>query len=342
MMRRYWHSETFLLMNLPIAEMYVLEPLDQTPVLAIGSAAIALVNDAPRSCLVEVGFGDYGAAYNVRQYDPRQPAVQDNGSDEIGLGWAPWGALDTFTVKKVNVTEFGLSSKSGYLIEPVVGEASFWATSSAPESVGIFELATQSARLLKDKRNAEEPTPVPGGVLAFDTGTSPFAIIHAKDDGTFTRVVTPTSPQVLSSKAVDRSNGNALVWVESDNTVPYTNSTLWTAPFATSESSLVRRKVAKLVDSTFSAGLGGIANDGVFLSVSRRNEATITRLSDGAQWKVSGEPGERIVYPIWVNNDEAILEIAPDPTGQPPNEPAYGLLRIARSTLGPPTFPPGL
>jgi hypothetical protein len=342
MIRRYWHSEVFLLNNQPIGYMYLLEPLDEAPALAIATGPIALVDEvSPRYCSVEVGYGDYGVAYDLTVRDPRNPPTQDNGSDEVVLGWAPWATLDSFTTKTVNVTDFGLGSKAGYFIEPALSEKSLWVSTRTPRSVGIFALDSQSARLLKGNLRSEYPTPAPGGAFVFDSSTSAFAIAHAKDDGTFSRVVTPTSPQVVTWKALERSNNNALVWVESDNGLDYTNSTLWTAPFATSEAALVRRKVAKLQDSTFSGGGGGVANHGVFLSLSGRNEATIVRLSDGMGWKVVGEPGERFTAPIWVDDNEAILQIAPDPNGQVDTD-SYGIVRIARSTLGAPTVPSGL
>ncbi|MBX3209917.1 MAG: hypothetical protein KF764_33110 [Labilithrix sp.] len=341
MIRRYWHSEVFLLNNQPIGYMYLLEPLDEAPSLAIATGPIALVKNSPRYCAVAVGYGDFGAAYDLTGRDPTKPATQDNGSDEVVLGWAPWATLGTFTTKTVNVTEFGLGSKIGYFLDPALGETTLWVSTRAPSSVGIFNFTSQSARLLEGNLRSEYPTPAPGGAFVFDTSTSAFAIAHAKDDGTFTRVVTPASPQVVTWKALDRSNGNALVWVESDSGLDYTNSTLWTAPFATTEASLVRRKVAKLEDSTFSGGGGGVANRGVFLSLSGRNEATITRLSDGMGWKVTGEPGERFTAPIWVDDNEAILQIAPDPDGKFQLD-SYGIVRIARSTLGPPTVPSGL
>ncbi len=342
MIRRFWHSEVFLLNNQPIGYMYLLEPLDDAPVLAIATGPIALVNkNSPRYCSIEVGYGDYGVAYDLTGRDPRTPATQENGSDEVVLGWAPWAALNTFTTKTVNVTDFGLGSKIGYFLHPALGEKSLWVSTRAPRSVGIFDFASQSARLLKNSLRSEAPTPAAGGAFIPDTSTSAFAIAYAKDDGTFARVVTPTSPQVVTWKALDRSNDNALVWVESDYGLDYTNSTLWTAPFATSEAMLARRKVAKLQDSTFSGGGGGVANQGVFLSLSGRNEATIVRLSDGMGWKVVGEPGERFAAPVWVDDDEAVLQIAPDPNGQVETD-SYGILRIARSTLGPPTVPSGL
>ena len=341
MVRRYWHSEVFLLNNQPIGYMHVLEPLDEAPAVAIATGPIALVKSSPRYCSIEVGYGDYGVAYDLTVWDPRNSPTQDNGSDEEVLGWAPWGTLDTFTTATVNVTDFGLGSKIGYFIQPALGEKSLWVSTRAPRSVGIFDFASQSARLLNGNLPSESPTPAPGGAFVFDTSTSAFAIAYAKDDGSFARVVTPTSPQVVTWKALERSNNNTLVWVESDYELDYTNSTLWTAPFATSEASLERRKVAKLKDSTFSGGAGGIANRGVFLSLSGRNEATIVRLSDGMGWKVVGEPGERFTAPIWVDDNEAILQIAPDPDGKFQLD-SYGVLRIARSTLGPPSLPSGL
>ncbi|MBX3210130.1 MAG: hypothetical protein KF764_34180 [Labilithrix sp.] len=333
MIRRFWNSERWVLGN-QIGYMYLLEPLDEAPVLAIASGPIALIDNEPCYCHGEVGYGDYGVSYDLGTRDPRQAATQNNGSDTVVLGWAPWPSLSTFTTKTVNVKDFGLGSKVGYFLEPALGENSIWFSTRAPRSVGIFELAPQSARLLSGNLSSEYPTPAPGGAFVFET-SGPFAIAFAKDDGTYARVVTPTSPQVVTWKALDRSNGDALVWVESDTGLGYQNATLWTAPFATSEASLVRRRVGKLEDSTSSGGGGGIANKGVFLSMSGRNEATITRLSDGAQWKVVGEPGERFTAPVWVDDQEAILQIAPDPNGVR-NDDTYGIVRIARSTLGPP------
>ncbi|MBN9166412.1 MAG: hypothetical protein BGO98_29945 [Myxococcales bacterium 68-20] len=339
LIRRFWHSEVFLTMNLPIGHMYVLEPLDGAPVVAIATGPVALINNSARYCKFEVGYGDYGIAYQADLRAPTKPATQDNGLDESLLGWAPWASLGEFTTRTINVTDFGLGSKVGYFLDPVLGERSIWFSTRAPRSVGIFELGPQSPRLLQDKLYSESPTPVPGGALVYDVAA--VAINFAKDDGSFARVVTPASPQVLSAKALDRSNGNALVWVESDRDIEFTNSTLWTAPFATTEGALARRKVAKLHDSLARGGGGGVANRGVFLSLSGRNEATIVRLEDGVGWKVTGEPGERFTAPVWVDDDEAILQIAPDPDGKF-EEDTYGIVRIARSTLGPPTVPPGL
>jgi len=179
MIGRFWHSEQWLPSNTPIGYMYVLEPLDEAPVLAIASGPIALIDNAPRYCSGEVGFGDYGVSYDVGTRDPRQPAKQDNGADTFLLGWAPWENLTSFTTKTVNVMDFGLASKIGYFLNPALGEKSIWFTTRAPRSVGLFELEPRSARLLKVNLPSETPTPASGGAFVFDT--KDFAITFARD-----------------------------------------------------------------------------------------------------------------------------------------------------------------
>ena len=103
MIRRSWHSEMFLQNNQPIGYMYLLEPLDEAPVAAIATGPIALVDNSPCYCTVEVGYGDYKNSFNLTVRDPRDPPTQDDGSDEELLGWTPWGTLDSFTTKMMSV-----------------------------------------------------------------------------------------------------------------------------------------------------------------------------------------------------------------------------------------------
>jgi hypothetical protein len=131
-----------------------------------------------------------------------------------------------------------------------------------------------------------------------------------------------------------------LVWVESEQGLGYVNSTLWVAPLVTSEATLARRKVAKLDDGLERGGTG-VANKGVYLSLTGRNTALLTRLSDGAGWAIQGEAKQRFTSPVWVDDNDVLIETAPDPDGQTDWEPA-GVLRLARSTLGAPTVPSGL
>ena len=131
------------------------------------------------------------------------------------------------------------------------------------------------------------------------------------------------------------------MWVESDYGLQYVNSTIWTAPLAASESQLVRKKVAKLADTLERGGARGVANRGILLNLVGRNTALLTRLSDGMGWLVQGEPNERFVDPVWVDDDDVLIETAPDPDGDK-EAPATSILRLSRATLGEPTVPSGL
>ncbi|HEY8074284.1 MAG TPA: hypothetical protein VIF62_09245, partial [Labilithrix sp.] len=169
------------------------------------------------------------------------------------------------------------------------------------------------------------------------------AITFVHEDGTTVRLVTPTSPQAITAKALDRSAQNQLVWVESDvgGSFTYDNATLWTAPLATTEAGIVGRKVAKLNDAMGRGGSFGVANAGVFFSLVGLNQALVTRLSDGMGWLIDGEPNEAIIEPIWVDDDEVIFEtsaIAPNGAYASPQS----IRRISRATLGAPTVPSGL
>lgn len=104
---------------------------------------------------------------------------------------------------------------------------------------------------------------------------------------------------------------------------------------------IARTKVAKIVDTLERGGARAIANRGVYLSLVGRNTALVTRLSDGMGWLVQGEPKERFVDPVWVDDNDVLIETAPDPDGTK-DVPSTSVLRIARSSLGAPTVPSGL
>lgn len=63
------------------------------------------------------------------------------------------------------------------------------------------------------------------------------------------------------------------------------------------------------------------------------------RLSDGLAWRISAEPGEGFVYPLWVDDDEIWMSTAKLGV---PNFRALqsGILRIRRDALGMPSTTP--
>lgn len=341
-LRRYWPPSS------PQASPYVayvdlIEPIDGVPVLAIGSAP-KWFDGKPRVCPIEAFFGDYGVAFEAW---PRDRALGANAPvPETIFGWSPWGNPTSFVSKAVpradwakNTPGTPFTTTSIVFMPESMGADRIWLGAEYPTTSAFLDLNTQNARLMDTDVNTEMPIAVPGGAVVYDL-RSPTAIMFVSDSGVPTRLVTPTSPQVVSFKALDRWSGNTLVWVESEQGAGYVNSTLWAAPLVTSEAGLSRRKVAKL-DDALERGGTGVANKGTFLSLTGRNTALLTRLSDGAGWLIQGEAKHRFTSPVWVDDGDVFIETAPDPDGQADWEPA-GVLRLSRSTLGDPTVPSGL
>lgn len=321
----------------------VIEPLDGQPVAALGSRRVQ-VDKQSRICTMDAWVGDYGVVFkaDLRDFFDAGPIYPPLGP-RILIGWAPWPTPNAFSTKITQRTDWyppgGLNFTGG-----AVGSSKLWLDTLSPESTAFFDVSTQTIGLHQGFMTGqinEHVLPVPGGALVFDAAT-PFSIFFLSDQLAMTRLVTPTSPQSVTWKAIDRSAGHAIVWVESDtDTFDYTNSTLWTAPFATSEANIVRRKVAKLDDLLHRGGADGVANRGVFLSLVGRNRALVTRLSDGLGWFVDGEPGTRMVAPLWVDDNDVLIETAPDPNPPAVEDPTT-ILRISRAVLGAPTVPSGI
>jgi len=319
-----------------IASVDIVEPLDGAPVIAIGSAPTLYKGDQ-RWCGIKATFGDYGVGFHSW---PRDPAIPPSefGSDTIVLGWAPWSSPSALTVTSWSPSS--IDAPTAYFTTLTMGSRGFWLGSVAPESIVSFDVTTKTAIFVQNRAHYYGASSAPGGAIAHD-GQAPSPIVFVNESGTPSRLITAASEGVARI-TLDRSSSDQLVWVEADfPAFDYVNTTLWTSPFATSEAGVVRRKVAKIDDARGRAGGRFVANKGVVLSLVGRNTALVTRLSDGAGWLVQGEPLERFVVPVWVDDNDVLIETAEDKAGTFDN-PASGIVRIARASLGAPTVGSGL
>lgn len=324
-----------------VAYVDVIEPLDGPPVFALGQRFRFGADGQPYQCFADAVFGDYGVGFTIAFFDRDAP---DAGFDDWMFAWAPWSAPNAPTMRTLKISQIGGLTSGAYFVEKTLGAKGLWLQTRQPTTTTHFDFATQKAVQAKDNLLSETPSAIAGGATIFDV-RSPFSIAAMKDDGTWERLVTPTTPQFVTAKTIDRSNGPALVWVESDNgtTGFYSNSTLWTAPLVANEAALVRRKVAKLNDVKERGGAYGVANKGVFLSLVGTSTALLTRLSDGMGWTIQAEPGDGFTQPVWVDDTDVFLEVAKlVPASGEPDTARYTVLRIARSALGTPTVPSGL
>jgi hypothetical protein len=305
----------------------VVQPIDGAPLFAVGVASDPTTS-AP-GCSFWTTFGEAGIGF-----------LGGSGATTF-VSWAPWSAPTSLQTKVLTNMDLGIGPQ-GLAQDAVLG-SQFYIHTLGPESVVIFDPGTQKAIVpsVPQRLPGAEPWAIPDGALVLDY-TLPYSIDLLRQDGTYARLVAPTAPQVVTSIALDRSSGNAFVWVESDNQANYVNSNIWTAPYATDPSALVRRKVALIGSDTLH--LGGaqmVANRGVALNLVGPTLALLTSLADGKGWSISAEPGRPFVRPVWVDDSDVWLTTA---DGSLKNFQQYpsGLVRIARSSLGAANVSPGI
>ncbi|MGH7434669.1 MAG: hypothetical protein ACRENE_03265, partial [Polyangiaceae bacterium] len=184
---------------------------------------------------------------------------------------------------------------------------------------------------------------VTDGALAFEYNTS-YGVDLVREDGNWLNVIPSTAPPArrVSAYGVDRSRSQQLAWVESTyGGGSWSNSIIWTSPYATSAESLQPRMTAVLSDAFGRGGLYMSVNAGMALNLVDKDKALLTRLSDGAGWILKAEPGDAFTVPLWVDDNEVWLGIG---SASEPNWMASytGIVRYTRSSLGGPVVDAGL
>ncbi|MGD0529279.1 MAG: hypothetical protein ABSE49_29340 [Polyangiaceae bacterium] len=112
----------------------------------------------------------------------------------------------------------------------------------------------------------EMPKGVPDGALVMDDST--YAVDLLRADGSYAQLVAPASPHWITDVAVDRADGNAITWIESDSSQgQYINEIIWTSPYSAVATGVQRREVAVMTNDTLH--LGGVrhaADDGTVVA----------------------------------------------------------------------------
>jgi hypothetical protein len=300
------------------SEISIVQPLTGAPVFAIGARM-----NTPDFCSPASAIGEYGVGF----------IALAPSNDSYLLGWGTWQAPTSIS------TFVAPTSSTGQLQGVMIGSAQLFLDRYDGETIGLFDLATHTTKFPAPfPVHVEVEKSTPDGAMALSS-SYPYSIVAIKPDASYATVVTPISPQLVTAFALDRANGNALVWDESDDAAAgYANPVIWTSPYATTPGALVRRKVALYTDNVGRGGADMVANAGVVLNVIDLDKALITRLSDGMGWLITAEPGDAFYQPAWVDDTEAWLVIGkkgvstPDPSG---------IMRLTRASLGAPTVPRG-
>lgn len=165
-------------------------------------------------------------------------------------------------------------------------------------------------------------------LVRFDASTTPL-VRHAR---------------AITALAVDRTDGDRLVWMEADDQggFGFAKPTLWAAAYAPSEYQIKVSRVANTPayqTDLWVPGSDMVANAGVILHLVSPKLAYVTRQSDGMSWSIAPEPNDIFVKPLWVDDRELWIEIADEVIGR--TKPT-GVFRFSRSSLGVPTIQPNL
>jgi hypothetical protein len=190
-----------------------------------------------------------------------------------------------------------------------------------------------TGQVLDTKLSLDDPRDLPGGFLTRRFGAG-LPVLYLRNDGTYENLLTAPPGRTVTGYAVDRTQGNALVWVEATGLAPSTNPVLYTAPYTTSGAALTPRRVTAYDDPS---GFGGgymIAANGIALNVTSPGSVLLTKLTTGESWSVSPEPGMGFADPVWVDDQHFwIMAGTLGPSGALLNGRLY---RYERAALGSP------
>lgn len=189
-------------------------------------------------------------------------------------------------------------------------------------------------------RPSELPRPAIGGYFALMAGATP-TISFVDESGDVRVVVRPMPGKRIAYYMLDENppglpaRPKDLVWLEGDLDDSATTGILYASPYATRETELVRRAVARV------RLRAGVANRGVFACPSDDGTMRVVRLADGLGWSIPSEPSVALTFASWVNDDSVWSYISDIKAGEPGYPRRAGFVRLQRP-MGPPNVPSGL
>ena len=308
------------------AEMSIVQELGGKATLAVGNGSL---QDPKSDCSARVFVGVAGPV--TLDY------VTVNASTSAYFALASWGSPSIQLQAEIPPAAFG-----GEVFPAMArGTATdvFTMNQAGGGAVPVWHGATNTISLAA-QINSEAPRAV-GGMAVVKYFDPPYGLRLVKPDATWVQIQTPQAMRITNEFAVDRANGDQLVWVESEFGNPYKNSVLWTSPFATSAVALQPRAVAAVSDAIGYGATEMVANVGVALYRVSDTTARVVRLSDGWGWDFTVEAGDAFMRPLWVDDNEIWVAIA-DASKPYDKRDMFGVLRLSRTLAGPATVPPGL
>ncbi len=210
-----------------------------------------------------------------------------------------------------------------------------------PAGVGLLDLAKERVIGVPNGLELQGPRPIQDGAVALRFGATQILLDFLNYDGTTTRLVTPEGARFAAGFALDRSQGDSLVWVEADGISPATNAVLFASPPARSAAQVVRRRVTAYDNPGGLDATRMIANNGYALILTNTKSAILVRLSDGAGWSIDAEPNTVFTKAMWVDDQDVWIATGIQPY-LPRSEQVFedGIVRFSRASLGAPNVAP--
>ena len=218
-------------------------------------------------------------------------------------------------------------------VEAVSSEAKVLQLTFGPSSQRLVDLAAQSSSAFGVQFDG--PVSVPSGFVGLKFGTG-LPLTFLRNDGVVTLLHSAPLARTLSGFSLDQGE-KRIVWVESADVGPATDSVLFEAPFAEKEASIVPHRVTAFDDP---GGFGGgymIAQNGIAVLRVSETRVILTSLVTGASWPVDADAGKHFLQPIWVDDNEVWLSVG---TIRGNGADFDSIHRITRASLGAPTIPP--
>ena len=251
------------------------------------------------------------------------------------MSTAPWSNLLDVTTTQFSIKDLG---SLGAVQSMSAGAGAMFLATADPFNLAVYDIAKRTMTPVGNPQRppAEQPVAVQDGALAVASGTG--GIWFVKPDASYVRLVDSTANQILFNVAVDRANGENLVWREGDRPdFDMVNVHLWTAPYTTNPASVTRKKVTRLGDLRDGGGVL-VANAGMALVRETLTSSRLVRLSDGWGWSIPAEPKERMVDAVWVDDNEVWIVTGPE-LGVTADY-RTSVMRLRRSELGSPNVAP--
>lgn len=242
-----------------------------------------------------------------------------------------WDAPSVFVQAQISYADLGVAGNGtpGYGI---------------PNAQRLFQLLQPLGQRLVDITGGSSapvgttldgPLAVPSGFvgLRFSAG---LPLTFVANNGTVATLHAAPANRTLSGFAIDQGQ-TRLVWAESADVAPASDSVLYEAPFAETEAGIVPHRVTAFDDPGGRGGGYMIAHNGTAVLLVSDTRVLITNLATGASWPIDADPGKNFFDPIWVDDNEIWLSVG---TIRGNGADFDSIHRITRASLGPPSIPP--